>query len=240
LVLVRAANKPSSRSKTYGLRRESIIDVAASMFAERGYAATGVADLGAEVGLERGALYYYIGSKEQVLAEIHDRVMTPLLRESEEICQLPGSALARLRLVSESLLRQIIQRREHVWVFLHEYRALTGERRTHFKEQRDRFENQIDSLIMEAVKEGTLRVENHRVALLFFLGAHNYTYQWIRSEGEFVSAATLSRQYCAIFFRGLAVQPLDLAKIEVEAKQLRLLLAPTADDPLTAVGDTSI
>ncbi|MGH1553825.1 helix-turn-helix domain-containing protein [Streptomyces sp. L7] len=43
----------------------------------RGYAATSIGDLGRAVGLAKGALYYYIGSKENLLIEIQSRVLRP-------------------------------------------------------------------------------------------------------------------------------------------------------------------
>ena len=84
------------RSAQYDVTRERIIDKAAELFARNGYAATGVADLGAAIPLERGALYYYIGSKEELLADIHERVMEPLLRRVIEIASGVFGFIVRL------------------------------------------------------------------------------------------------------------------------------------------------
>src|SRR5690242_2386296 len=110
---------PAERGKTakYYRKREQVVDVAVELFSRNGYASTGVADIGAAAGLARGALYYYIGSKEALLAEIHDRVMDPLLAEASAIAEADIGFQARLRLLSESLLRQIVHRQHHVWVF---------------------------------------------------------------------------------------------------------------------------
>jgi TetR/AcrR family transcriptional regulator, cholesterol catabolism regulator len=67
------------KSKRFYRMRENLVDVAAGLFAKNGYASTGVAEIGDATGLARGALYYYMGSKEELLAVIHDRVMDPLL-----------------------------------------------------------------------------------------------------------------------------------------------------------------
>jgi len=224
MVTLPAARPKTARSERFEARRESIIDLAAGLFARNGYASTGVADLGEHVGLERGALYYYIGSKEQLLADIHDRVMTPLLRDSEAIHALSGSPLARLRLLSESLLEQVIGRRDHVWVFLHEYRALTGSRRTRFRQQRETFEGYIRALIAQAVKEGVLRSTDTELAVLSFLGMHNYTYQWTATKPG-ITPNRLSRYYCGVFFTGLAAVAIDLRAIENEATRLRTQLS---------------
>ena len=125
----------SERGKTerYYRMRENVVDIAVELFSKRGYADTGVADIGEASGLARGALYYYIGSKDALLVEIHDRVMDPLLKEAAAVVELDLSFQTRLRLLSECLLWQIVNRHDHVWVFLHEYRQLQGEYRELFE-----------------------------------------------------------------------------------------------------------
>lgn len=54
--------RPPGHGAGYEPRREEIIDRAAVLFAEKGYAATGVNEICEAVGLGKGALYYYIGS----------------------------------------------------------------------------------------------------------------------------------------------------------------------------------
>src|ERR1700733_13353454 len=81
-------------------RRQDVIDLAAELFANKGYAGTGIAEIGRAVGLGTGALYYYIGSKENLLIEIQERVMQPLLALARRIAALDESPLLRLRLLS--------------------------------------------------------------------------------------------------------------------------------------------
>ncbi|WP_030621990.1 TetR/AcrR family transcriptional regulator, partial [Streptomyces fulvoviolaceus] len=66
--------RPPGHGPDFEVRRQKIIDTAAELFARQGYAATSVNDLGRAVGLAKGALYYYIGSKENLLIEIQSRV----------------------------------------------------------------------------------------------------------------------------------------------------------------------
>jgi TetR/AcrR family transcriptional regulator, cholesterol catabolism regulator len=194
--------RPRTRAR-FGSRRAEIVDVAAALFARNGYAATGIAEIGETVDLALGALYYYIGSKESILAEIHDRVMDPLLIQASAISALDAGVATRLRLLSEALLRQIIERRDHVWVFLHEYRALTGDMRKSFLEKRARFEATIMNLLEEGSAAGALDVTDFRVTTLAFLGMHNYTYQWIHSSSD-MDPIELSKTYCDIFLGGIS------------------------------------
>lgn len=196
----------STRGPTDGftIRMEEIVDIAAHLFAEHGYSATGIAQIGDAANLARGALYYYIDSKESLLNEIHNRVMDPLLATVECVVALDASVEVRLRLVSEALLTQIIERHDHVWVFLHEYRALTGEPLMYFRTRRRQFEDCIAGLLEEGRAHGIFDFVDTRLTTLAFLNLHNYTYQWARSEGR-LSVSELSGFYCKVFFDGIAV-----------------------------------
>lgn len=190
-------------------RRTEIIDIAATLFARHGYAATGIEELGTAVGLARGALYYYIGSKESLLIEIHDRVMDPLLEQTIAVAALDSPATDRLRMASEILLREIIAHPDHVWVFLHEYRALVGEARAEFRQKRQRYELLILSLFEEGKARGELSVPSSINATLAFIGMHNYTYTWIRRFPG-LDATELSKEFSDIFFHGAEASPGDL------------------------------
>ena len=56
-------------------RHCEILEAAAGLFAERGYAATSVRDIGEKVGLLGGSLYHYIKSKEALFVRIHDMAL---------------------------------------------------------------------------------------------------------------------------------------------------------------------
>jgi AcrR family transcriptional regulator len=221
------------KTQRYHRMREQVVDVAVELFSKNGYAGTGVADIGEAAGLARGALYYYIGSKEALLAEIHDRVMDPLLKEASAIVELGLSFHARLRLLSESLLFQIVNRQDHVWVFLHEYRQLQGEYRELFRDKRHRFEANIRDALAEGQGQGLLQVQDLELTTLAFLNLHNYTYQWVAGRKD-LGVEELSRFYCDIFFNGVLAEHVDQAAAEPELEHGRSVLAAVRE----AAGET--
>lgn len=192
----------AASSAQFIARREEIVDLAAHLFATNGYAETGIREIGDAANLARGALYYYIDSKESLLGEIHDRVMDPLLKQARGIASLDVSAASRIRLLSDVLMRQIIDHQDHVRVFLHEYRSLTGERRETFKKKRDEFEDLLGSLFEQGVETGEFAIEDVRGTTLAFLGMYNYTYQWIHGV-QSPDPEALSNLYCRIFLHGV-------------------------------------
>ncbi|MFC0040589.1 TetR family transcriptional regulator [Actinomadura rayongensis] len=75
---------PSQAERSAASRRE-LMDAAIALFAERGYHATSVADIGAHAGQSRAAVNFHFGSKEALLLAIVRHVV----EEWEEHMLLP-------------------------------------------------------------------------------------------------------------------------------------------------------
>jgi AcrR family transcriptional regulator len=211
--------RPSGHGPDFEQRRQAIIDSAARLFAAQGYAGTGISDLCTEVGLGKGALYYYIGSKEQLLVEIQNRVLAPLLVATKGIEALPTTAMAKLRMVSQHLSSVILERLDHIWVYEHDYRYLTGDNRTRVLEQRRLFERMLRDLIEAAIDDGDLPPADARLATLQFLNLHNHTYQWARANQPW-TASDLSATYYRTLMLGFGAAPEAVDRAEQAAVDL--------------------
>ncbi|WP_457112859.1 SACE_7040 family transcriptional regulator [Marmoricola sp. URHA0025 HA25] len=64
-------------------RREQILEVAAQLFAERGFHGVSIADLGAACGFSGPALYKHFRSKQSILSEMLVSISEELLREGQ-------------------------------------------------------------------------------------------------------------------------------------------------------------
>src|SRR5947209_20076463 len=74
-----ARKRLSSKSRATQSRRcEQILDVAARVFAERGYPETDTQVLADQLGVGKGTLYRYFPSKQQLFLATVDRVMRRL------------------------------------------------------------------------------------------------------------------------------------------------------------------
>ncbi|MBC3192987.1 TetR/AcrR family transcriptional regulator [Pseudonocardia sp. C8] len=213
--------RPPGHGSGFEPRRQEIISISASLFARRGYAATGITDICRAVGLARGALYYYIGSKENLLVEIQAAVLGPLLAVARRIVEAPASPAVRLRLLSEVLLDIIFQRLDHIWVYEHDYRQLSARNREVVVAQRHEFEAIVIDLLAAAVGEGQFRPMDLQLGMLQFLNLHNHTYQWARPGDEKWPVAHLAAEYCGTLFRGFASADFDPSGIEAQVGRFR-------------------
>ena len=80
-------------------RRQQILDVAAGLFAQRGFHGVSVGDIGKAVGVSGPALYKHFDSKDAVLAEMLVAISERLLAEGQQRvahAEGPAEALAAL------------------------------------------------------------------------------------------------------------------------------------------------
>lgn len=89
--------------------RTRVLQVAAALFADKGYSAVGVNEIGEASGLGRGALYYHISSKEDLLYDITTAYMTDLVTEARAILEREPSGVPRIRELSRALMGAIAQ-----------------------------------------------------------------------------------------------------------------------------------
>lgn len=193
--------RPSKRRSRED-RRAEISSIAARLFAEHGYHATGMAELGEAVGLGRGALYHHISSKEELLFEISSRHVEDMVVFGETLLERADiGAVDKLRALSARLMRTIADNLPELTVFFRDAASLTGGRRTQVIELRDRFEDVWAGVVAQGVDEAAFRSLDP-VAIKGMLGLHNYSYIWLSSDGR-LSPEEISEVFCDLLFAGL-------------------------------------
>lgn len=156
----------------------------------------------------KGALYYYIGSKEQLLVAIHDRVMDEVLAGADRVAEAGGSASEQLRMLGDELLDVIARYPDHVWVFLHEFTALTGDNAAQFRARRHEYERRVETVLRAGIKSRQFRKLDPKLTARAWLGMHNYTYLWLKSTGK-LSASTVASRFADIFTGGISAPTVE-------------------------------
>jgi AcrR family transcriptional regulator len=71
-------------------RRNEILDVAYSLFSEKGYDSTSVADILAKTGIAKGTLYYHFKSKEAIMDGLIERILSGMLEKAKIVALDPS------------------------------------------------------------------------------------------------------------------------------------------------------
>src|SRR5687768_71674 len=109
-------------------RETDVMHAAIDVFWRKGYSASSVQDVADTVGVLKGSLYYYIESKEDLLARIIDDVHERSRRILDEVVALDVSPLERLRTYIERHVEWYLEHVEEVTVYFRDWRFLSGER----------------------------------------------------------------------------------------------------------------
>jgi AcrR family transcriptional regulator len=184
-------------------RFSEIVDVAASLFAERGYHATSIQDLSDATGLQRGALYHYIGGKKDLLFAIHERFIEPLLSEARGIQAGNLPPEEAIRALARALMGAIDEFGDQVTVFLHEWKTIRNDpEAAGVRDARREFEEIVEEALARGVRDGQFAVRDLRLTTLAFLGMINYSYQWYVPGGRF-TAGQVTEDFSEIFLKGI-------------------------------------
>lgn len=131
-------------------RQDEVLAAAAALFAERGYAATSMRDIGERVGLLGGSLYHYVKSKDALFVRIHDRA----LQDAEDRIRLSMEGLVdpskRLAMACRTLLSIQLDPTSLTMPLMNDFRAVPDSVREKLVERRDAFERLFAELV-EAV-----------------------------------------------------------------------------------------
>jgi AcrR family transcriptional regulator len=126
----RVGPSPSARGAA---RREAILSAAAQLFAERGYAAVGMDDIGAAAGVTGPAIYRHFGAKASVLTAVFDRVIDAVTLDPDVIGDLQGVSQDDPAVLLRHLVRAyavaVSGRRRLMAVFIREVHHLPTEDR---------------------------------------------------------------------------------------------------------------
>jgi AcrR family transcriptional regulator len=167
--------------------RGLILDTAARLFREDGYAATSLRDIAAECGMKAGSLYYHFASKDEIIGEVL-RIGVERVSDHVRLAvgALPPDADAR------TLLHTAVRAHLSALLELHDYTSanvrILGQvpapvREAHIA-TRDAYERFWTGLLKRCAKQGGWNPRRKlKLVRLFLINALNGTLEWF-SDGR--------------------------------------------------------
>jgi AcrR family transcriptional regulator len=176
--------RPALRAR-YDRRRDAFVEAAARVFAEHGFDQTSVQELTEEMGLASGGLYHYFESKQQLLIQICDQLMDPLLERARALLEVDGDPAEQLRALVRLWVAHVIAHRDHMLVFQQERHLIErGDEWRGVRASRKQFERLLAELLARVQDTNGGLPGDRRLALSALLGMVNHTPQWYRRNGR--------------------------------------------------------
>jgi AcrR family transcriptional regulator len=180
-----AAQKLSPRGEQ---KRVRILDAAAAVLAERGFAGTTLSEIAERAGTQAGSLYYHFDSREDLIEQVLCRGVTlTTAHVRDALDRLPPTARAIDRLAEA--VRQHVRCQLVVSDYARAAARSTGQvpadMRARINREFRRYGALLDGLIAAAVDEGAIDPTVDRSALrMLVIGAANWTPDWFRPGGR--------------------------------------------------------
>lgn len=171
------------RTSTGAHQYERIKRIAAELFATRGYRAVGVAEIGEAVKLGRGALYYHISSKEDLLFSIVVRYIEDLVIKGREAIETEPDPAKRIYILSRQLMTTIFANLSEMTVCFREADCLTGQRHRIVSDLHQSYQDVWATTLREGEKKGRFR-HLSTVAIKGVLGMYFYSFLWLKPGGR--------------------------------------------------------
>ncbi len=181
---------------------EQILAQAVHIFKQKGYHATSVQDIANAVGLQKGSLYHYISSKEELLYRIFERGTGALTLRLKEILSSDAPPPDKLRLAIQAHVVALCEQLDTYTVYLAERRTFSGRVQSRIRSEAERHARLLEDILRQGIEHGDWRPVDTKMTTHAILGMCNWMYQWYSPEGR------LSPQAIADIFADLVINGL--------------------------------
>ena len=186
-------------------KKELILEKAASMFRQKGFAATSMRDLAETVGIEAASLYNHIRSKNEILEAICFDVANRFNNNMAFIESGHQHSISKIETLLRFHIRQMVERYEEVYVSDREWKHLEEPYLSNFQNQRSSYRKKFAAIIEQGIQKNEIRRIDAPTAVLIMLHAVSGIESWHRSKSR-IDAAELEDNMVMIMIDGLRKQ----------------------------------
>jgi TetR/AcrR family transcriptional regulator, fatty acid metabolism regulator protein len=204
-----AKNSAASAAARNGVadKREAILRSATSVFAEKGFFNSKVADIAKAAGVADGTVYLYFKNKDDVLHSIFDRAMDEFIADGRRELATLERADEKLRRIAELHLERLSADRDLAIVFQVELRGSIKFMQEFSAAGFSEYLDIIRATIEEGQKARAFRSDIKPIvcAKMFYGALDEMVTNWILSSKKY-PLAPMADEVLKIFFGGLLAQ----------------------------------
>lgn len=182
--------------------KKIILEAAAELFREKGYAGSSVRELAQKVGLEASSLYNHIKSKEQILVEICMGNARQFTDGIDLIDQTQDTTVNKLKAIIELHINIATAGISSVSVFNDEWKHLSEPYHSEFLRLRKYYEQKVVAIITQGIENSELRTVDPLIATYSFLTSLRWIHYKLKQGKS--AKERLYDNLCTILLNGLA------------------------------------
>ena len=163
-------------------KKDLILQKAALMFREKGFAATSMRDLAETVGIEAASLYNHIQSKSEILQDITFRMAHDCNAHLDSLDNNGMNSTQKIESLIRFHVQMMINRFEDYYVMVNEWMHLSDPYLTDFSVQRRSYVQKIENIIQSGIDNKEMKPVIPYVAVLTILSSVRGLEFWHRSR----------------------------------------------------------
>ncbi len=182
---------------------QRLLNVARTLFAEKGFEGTSVQDVVVAAGVTKGAMYHYFSSKDDLLYEIYGRVLRMQMERLEKFVSQEGSVEERLHAAAADVVVTTIENLDSTTIFFRSLHQLSEEKQKEIRRERRRYHETFRAMVVEGQQSGVFRDDvSANLCVDFFFGSVHHLPMWWKPRGR-LSGQEVGRSFADLFIASL-------------------------------------
>ena len=210
--------QPEFKGLDKSIRKQKIIDTAASLFHRKGYASTTLDDVAGELGISKAALYHYVGSKDELLSIIYTQAFENVFKDTYEISGMDLPPDEKLRFIIRNHINNIIIKDLSMFsVFFSEESQLPEKDFKKIREEKKKYTHIVEEIVAEGISQGMFKKTDPNLQAYAILGMCNWIYKWYKPEKTNYTPDQIADHFITLLQNGYLDYPAIGAAAEVNA-----------------------
>jgi AcrR family transcriptional regulator len=224
-------------------RYDEILETFTRHIAEGGYDGTNFGTVAAELGVSKGTIVHHFGTKERILAVLHERYMRRRIAELDLILERLDEPAEQLAAVLHAFIRYQVEDRTATVAFQREVVRLSDESAmAEGRALRERYVRMVQQVIEAGIEARVFRPVDAGLDTLLVFGSAQWAWTWFRPDGthdvEQVGSALVDLVLAGLLIDRYRVAELADADGPV-AQVVRAVIGDAAANPVDAAADAS-
>lgn len=206
----RSAAQRGTDNTSYQRRRQEIFDAAGHVFKKRGFEATSLSDIAEYLKTDRANLYYYVGSKEELLDGAVTHAVLANLELAKEVRDSDLTPPEKLRELVIELMVSYERHYPFLYVYIQEDLNRVGKGRSKWavkmKAVNREYEQVITAIVEQGFEDGSLKQTAPAWVVAYgIIGLVGWTNRWYDPARvkDGVDAAEIGAVYADMVINGL-------------------------------------
>jgi AcrR family transcriptional regulator len=182
----RRAERREAEGRRSDERWQDVLAAAAEVFRRLGYSQARLEDVAQEVGISRATLYYYVGTKEELLVALLEDPIAAVTASLKKVAAEDIPAEEKLVASLREYLH-LLEENPTLFIFLSEniHKVMSGPEADEIRANADSYGRVLTKIVSEGMKSGEFRDDiRPQVAVLGIIGMFNWMHRWYVPSGK--------------------------------------------------------